>query len=76
MFSMCGLGYIGGCVLARLLKHANAASFEITALVRSAEKAEKLQTLGVKSILGSYADKNLDFLTKATSEADVIFAIV
>ncbi|KAF8177021.1 hypothetical protein BJ912DRAFT_986289 [Pholiota molesta] len=32
-------GYIGGC-------HANAASFEITALVRSAEKAEKLHTLG------------------------------
>jgi uncharacterized protein YbjT (DUF2867 family) len=76
MFSGCGLGYIGGCVLARLLKHANAASFEITALVRSAEKAEKLHTLGVKTILGSYTDENLDFLTKAASEADVVFTIV
>ncbi|KAF9485805.1 NAD(P)-binding protein [Pholiota conissans] len=68
-------GYIGGCVVARLLKHPKAASFQITALVRSNEKAEKLHTLGIKTIMGSYADKNSGFLTEAASKADVVFAI-
>ncbi|KAF9479340.1 NAD(P)-binding protein [Pholiota conissans] len=68
-------GYVGGSVISRLLKHPQAASFEITALLRSAEKAEKLHPLGIKTVLGSYTDKDLGFLTKASANADVVFAI-
>ncbi|KAF9483617.1 NAD(P)-binding protein [Pholiota conissans] len=68
-------GYIGGTVVGRLLQHPKAASFDITALVRSAEKAKKLQSLGIKTVLGSYTDENLDFLIEAVSKADVVFAI-
>lgn len=50
-------GYIGGTVLSRLLSHPSSATFEITALVRSEEKAKRLQEkFGVKSVVGSYAD--------------------
>ncbi|TFK40452.1 hypothetical protein BDQ12DRAFT_711156 [Crucibulum laeve] len=66
-------GYVGGSVVARLLKHPKFATFKVTALVRSVEKAEKLKTLGVETILGSYDD--LEVLKKAASEADVVFAI-
>jgi len=69
-------GYIGGSVLTRLLKHSDRSNFNITALVRSAEKGEKLKSLGVDAIvLGSYTDENLGFLTEAASHADVVFAI-
>ncbi|KAF9562656.1 NAD(P)-binding protein [Agrocybe pediades] len=68
-------GYLGGSVLARLLKHPQASTFKITALVRSADKAEKLKTLGVESILGSYSDKDLSFLTDAAAQADVVFEL-
>ncbi|KAF8961483.1 hypothetical protein BDZ97DRAFT_1759854 [Flammula alnicola] len=68
-------GYIGGTVLTRLLQHPDAASFQITALVRSAETGEKLKTLGVEVIIGSYTDENLGFLTEAASKADVVIAV-
>ncbi|KAF8969167.1 hypothetical protein BDZ97DRAFT_1915527 [Flammula alnicola] len=68
-------GYIGGTVLTRLLQHPDAASFQIIALVRSAEKGEKLKTLGVDFIVGSYTDENLGFLTEAASRADVVIAV-
>jgi uncharacterized protein YbjT (DUF2867 family) len=67
-------GYIGGSVVARLLEHHDSNTFEITALVRSAEKATKIKTLGIGTTVGSYSD--LDKLEKLTSEADVIFSIV
>lgn len=70
------LGLVGGSVLARLLAHPQASKFKITALVRSAEKGDKLKTLGVNIVLGSYTDENLDFLTNAAAESDIIFAIV
>ncbi|CAA7258837.1 unnamed protein product [Cyclocybe aegerita] len=69
-------GYIGGSVLSRLLKHKDAASFHITALVRSADKAEKLKTLGVDTIIGSYTDEDLTFLKEAASKADVVITAV
>jgi len=70
------LGYIGGSVLSRLLKHPNAATFHITALARSSDKADKLKTLGVDTIIGSYTDEDLTYLTEAAANADVVFAIV
>ncbi|KAF8956535.1 hypothetical protein BDZ97DRAFT_1907176 [Flammula alnicola] len=73
--TMFSSGYIGGAVLTRLLQHPDAASFQITALVRSAEKGEKLKTLGVEVILGSYTDENLGFLIEAASNADVANSI-
>ncbi|KAJ3508596.1 hypothetical protein NLJ89_g5672 [Agrocybe chaxingu] len=69
-------GYIGGSVLSRLLKHKDAASFHITALVRSTDKAKKLKTLGVDTIIGSYSDKDLTFLKEEASKADVVIAAV
>ena len=58
------------------MKHPEASSFEITALVRSAEKAEKLKTLGVKTVIGSYTDPDLSVIKNAAAESDVVFAIV
>ncbi|KAJ3491669.1 hypothetical protein NLJ89_g11314 [Agrocybe chaxingu] len=66
-------GYVGGSILSRLLQHKDAASFHITALVRSTDKAEKLKTLGVDTVIGSYTDKDSTFLTEAASKADVVF---
>jgi D-arabinose 1-dehydrogenase-like Zn-dependent alcohol dehydrogenase len=57
-----------------LLNHKNAASFHITALVRAAEKAEKLKTLGVNAVIGSHADAAL--VEELASKADVIFSTV
>lgn len=68
------VGYIGGSVLLRLLNHPNAASFNITALVRSPEKAEKLKALGVNAVIGSHDDPQL--VEKLVSEADVVVAMV
>ncbi|KAF8956992.1 hypothetical protein BDZ97DRAFT_137691 [Flammula alnicola] len=68
-------GYIGGTVLTRLIQHPDTASFQITTLVRSAEKGEKLKTLGIDVILGSYTDENLGFLTEAAANADVVIAV-
>ena len=67
-------GYIGGSVLSRLLKHPNAATFNITALVRSPEKAEKLKILGVNPVVGSHSD--LALVEKLTAKADVVIATV
>jgi uncharacterized protein YbjT (DUF2867 family) len=57
-----------------LLNHKNAASFHVTALVRAAEKAEKLKTLGVDAVVGSYTDAAL--VEELASEADVVFSMV
>ncbi|KAJ2920430.1 hypothetical protein H1R20_g16664, partial [Candolleomyces eurysporus] len=66
-------GFIGGSVLSRLLEHPEVKSFEIVALVRSKDKAEKLNTLGVKTVLGDYT--SYDLLTKSASEADIVIAL-
>jgi uncharacterized protein YbjT (DUF2867 family) len=60
--------------VARLLEHPNARSFQITALVRSPEKAAKLESVGVRAVLGSFVE--LDKLEKLSSEADVVIAMV
>ncbi|KAN0124145.1 hypothetical protein V8E53_015843, partial [Lactarius tabidus] len=63
-------GYIGGSVLQRLLDHPKRESFEITALVRSADKAKLLNTLGVKTVVASLSD--LDRLTELAAASDVV----
>ncbi|EDR01044.1 uncharacterized protein LACBIDRAFT_333595 [Laccaria bicolor S238N-H82] len=68
-------GYIGGSVLSRLLIHPSftSGSFQISALVRTAEKGEKLKGLGVRPVVGSYDD--LDVLEREAGDADVVFSL-
>ncbi|OJT06191.1 hypothetical protein TRAPUB_2961, partial [Trametes pubescens] len=64
-------GYIGGSILQRLLVHPNAKNFEITALVRSADKAKRLDSeFGVKTVIGSLQD--LDKLASLPENAHVV----
>ncbi|PFH53083.1 hypothetical protein AMATHDRAFT_84076 [Amanita thiersii Skay4041] len=67
-------GYIGGGVLARLLQHPQRANFELTVILRSAEKAEKLRTsFGVDAVVGSFAD--LALMERLAEKADVILSM-
>jgi NAD(P)-dependent dehydrogenase (short-subunit alcohol dehydrogenase family) len=63
-------GYIGGSVLQRLLDHPKKDTFEITALIRSADKAKLLNTLGVKTVVGSLSD--LDKLTEHAAASSIV----
>lgn len=72
--SVSSIGYIGGSVLLRFLDHPQAASFNITTIVRSAEKAEKIKSLGVNVIVGSHADVPL--MEKLAAGSDVVVAMV
>ncbi|KAL1940279.1 hypothetical protein VTO73DRAFT_9231 [Trametes versicolor] len=64
-------GYIGGSVLQRLLAHPNRKNFEITALVRNAEKAKRLDSeFGVKPVVGALQD--LDKLATLAEHAHVV----
>ncbi|KAG8217077.1 hypothetical protein J3R82DRAFT_5099 [Butyriboletus roseoflavus] len=65
-------GYIAGSVLDRLLRHPTFATSEITVLIRKADKVPAFESLGVKTVLGSYDDHAL--LEKQASLSDVIFA--
>jgi hypothetical protein len=66
-------GYIGGSVLLRFLKHPDASSFNITVLVRSPEKAEKLKAFGINPVVGSHSDTPL--VEELTAQADVVIAV-
>lgn len=68
------LGYVGGSILTRLLSHPLRRVLDITALVRSEEKAEKLRSLGLKAVFGSTSDGAL--LASLAAEADIVFACV
>jgi hypothetical protein len=68
------LGYIGGSVLQRLLDHPKRDTFEITALVRNADKAKLLNTLGVNTIVASLSD--LDKLADFAAASDVVIHTV
>ncbi|KAI0789836.1 hypothetical protein C8Q75DRAFT_762663 [Abortiporus biennis] len=66
-------GYLGGSILARLLIHPRVQEFEITALVRSPEKASVLQSkFGVKTVVGSNAD--LDKLENLSAQSHIVFS--
>ncbi|KAI0648486.1 NAD-P-binding protein [Trametes meyenii] len=50
-------GYIGGSVLQRLFEHPNRQNFDITTLVRNADKAKILETkFGLRTAVGSLQD--------------------
>jgi uncharacterized protein YbjT (DUF2867 family) len=59
-------GYIGGAVLEKLIGDE---AFAITALVRNADKARKLNDLGIETIVASLQDH--DTLTTAAANAEV-----
>ena len=61
-------------MLLRFLKHPDASSFNITVLVRSPEKAEKLKAFGVNPVVGSHSDTPL--VEGLTAQADVVIAVV
>lgn len=63
-------GYVGGTVLQRLLAHPKRDTFEITALVRNADKAKLLNTLGVNTVIASLSD--FDKVAKASANSDVV----
>ena len=67
-------GYIGGTVLGRFLAHPDVAQFNLTALVRSKEKAKKLETFGVNAVVGSLQD--LELLESLASKADYVVSMV
>ncbi|KAF7980436.1 hypothetical protein HWV62_38278 [Athelia sp. TMB] len=62
-------GYLGGSIVTRLLEHPRAANFTIIALVRSEVKAQKLETLGITTVVGSLSDH--DKLEGLVAQADV-----
>ncbi|KAJ7134065.1 hypothetical protein C8R43DRAFT_1205642 [Mycena crocata] len=69
-------GFVGGTVLSLLLAHKDAASFNITALVRSSEKAEKLLKVSdpkIGVVVGSHSD--LELVERLASKAGVIFSM-
>lgn len=67
-------GYIGGAVLARLLKHPEFNSWEITAIVRSPEKAKKLEKHGIKVAVGSHDDASI--VEPLAAASDMVIATV
>ncbi|KAJ7598699.1 hypothetical protein C8J56DRAFT_1039585 [Mycena floridula] len=67
-------GYIGGSVLDLLLEHKNHPRFDITALVRSEDKAQKLKNAtGINIVVGSHQD--IELVEDLASKADVIFSL-
>ena len=67
-------GYIGSSALSAFLDHPKRDTFEITVLIRSAEKADKLKQFGITTIVGSHLDEGL--FVKLASETDVLVACV
>ncbi len=61
-------------MLTKLLEHPNANDFNVTALVRSTEKAEKLKSVGVTPVIGSLDDTDLVY--KLSSDSDVVISMV
>ncbi|KAJ7581529.1 hypothetical protein C8J56DRAFT_1102765 [Mycena floridula] len=67
-------GYIGGSILSLLLEHKNRAHFNITVLVRSEDKAEKIRNAtGINVLVGTHQDVKL--VEDLASKADVIFSL-
>ncbi|KAF7791748.1 hypothetical protein EIP86_002772 [Pleurotus ostreatoroseus] len=67
-----GTGYIGGSVLSRLFYHPKVDAKNITVLVRSQEKADKLRHFQFNTVVGSMVD--LGFLENLARRSDVVFS--
>ena len=67
-------GYIGGSVISKLLENPRFPELEITVVVRSAEKAEKLKKLGLNVVVGSHSDAAL--MGSLSEQTDVVLAMV
>ncbi|KAI0787446.1 NAD-P-binding protein [Fomes fomentarius] len=64
-------GYIGGAFLQRFLEHPKASTFDITALVRKAEKAKLLESkVPIKVVVGSLEE--LEKLTELVENSHVV----
>ncbi|KAI0789837.1 hypothetical protein C8Q75DRAFT_762665 [Abortiporus biennis] len=73
IFFIGATGYLGGSILIRLLAHPRVNDFEITAIVRSQEKAAILQSkFRVKSVVGSTAE--LENLENLCANAHIVFS--
>ncbi|KAJ8481047.1 hypothetical protein ONZ51_g6272 [Trametes cubensis] len=65
-------GYVGGSVLQRLLDHPKAGTFDISVIVRNAEKAKILKSkFGVNAVVGTHQD--LDKLEALAENAHIAF---
>ncbi|KAJ6125536.1 hypothetical protein N7471_012853 [Penicillium samsonianum] len=64
-------GYIGGAILAELLRSPEASKLSISALIRRPEQAAKLESLGVKPLLFHGLD-DLETSRNAASQHDVV----
>jgi len=67
-------GYVGGSALAHLIQHSERVGYEITTLLRSAEKAKAFGKMGFKTVLGSLDD--VADLEKFAVEIDIVFQTV
>ncbi|KAH9834476.1 uncharacterized protein C8Q71DRAFT_143689 [Rhodofomes roseus] len=65
-------GYIGGSVLARLLRHPSAETFDITVQTRSPEKVKLFEKFGVKAVVGTNDD--VDQLEGLAEQAHIVFS--
>ena len=62
-------------MLIRLLEHQNAATFDITVLVRDGSKAKTLESqFGVEAVVGTHQD--LDKIEHLAENAHVVFHLV
>jgi len=66
-------GYIGGSVLNELLNSPIFSNVQVTAVVRSPEKAEKLKEFGINAVIGSHSDSKL--MEKLAEDADLVLAM-
>ncbi|KAI0635600.1 NAD-P-binding protein [Trametes polyzona] len=65
-------GYVGGSVLERLLKHPDAKTFDILAIVRNEEKAKILESMfGIDVVRGTLQD--LEKLESLAENAHIVF---
>ncbi|KAG6853598.1 hypothetical protein C0991_002921 [Blastosporella zonata] len=70
IFILGATGYLGGSLLSRFIDRPDFETLDVTALVRSQDKADKLNLLGVRAIVGSFTD--LSVLEEVASEADLV----
>ncbi|KAI0649438.1 NAD-P-binding protein [Trametes meyenii] len=74
LFILGATGYIGGSVLQRIFEHPKRDSFEITALVRNADKAKYLkENYGLNTVVGHTAE--FDKLATLSEQADIVLSL-